>query len=540
MKKPEIDENAKSDTAAAEKKHSANLRKVKYGSMSLVTIALVIALVVIFNIMASYMVKRQPLKIDLTADKRYELSDESIDYLKDKLDKDVEIVVTCPKDDFDNIAAQVEFTYKYYYGLDIDCPFDMIPILLEKYEMYANQGSGSVKVSYVDLDKDPKAVKKYSDIYGGEISSQSMVFYCDDRVRVIDKVGVGGMITPDVSDSSKVSLVFVGESSITSEIMNVTDANPVNVAFASEFNGSEIYNTQMYADSVAGLRDKLLVKNGYFCTDIDLATDDLDAEKYDMVVVPMPAVDFDKDVLDKLSSFLYNDGLYDRDMLFISDPMTSNIPNITEFLADWSIGLNDGQVVVDGEKFMGSNPFTIQAKQSDSEEAGEKFSGSQILVSPYSQEIKELSKNNDAITATVLETYDTAFNVDIVTNEDKGDKGTKSLGVVSRKEKQIGNQIDNYYIAKSHVLALGSGYLTGTEFLMQTNLYSNANVLLNIINEMTGKETDTVIIPDKALQQNVIAPTSKQDRNIKIIVIFLVPALVAAVGIVVLIRRKNR
>jgi hypothetical protein len=75
---------------------------------------------------------------------------------------------------------------------------------------------------------------------------------------------------------------------------------------------------------------------------------------------------------------------------------------------------------------------------------------------------------------------------------------------------------------------------------MQTNLYSNASVLINIINQMTGKETDTVIIPDKALQQAVIAPTSKQDKNIKIIVIFVLPAIVAVIGLVVLIRRKNR
>jgi len=539
MNKPEIEETSVNTPENAEKKPSGGLKKVKYGSMSLVTIALVIALVVIFNLMASYMVKRQPLKIDLTADKRYELSDESIDFLKDKLDKDVEIIVTCPKDEFDTIAAQVEFTYKMY-GLDIDCPFDMIPILLEKYEMYANQGNGSVKVKYVDLDKDPKAIKKYTDIYGGEITDQSMIFYCDDRVRVIDKFGVAQMISPNVADRTAVSLVFAGESSITSEIMNVTDANPITVAFASKFNGGEIYDKAHYSESVAGLKDQLLVKNGYLCTEIDLAKDDLDREKYDMVVVPMPSVDFDKDTIEKLSTFLYNDGLYDKNMIFVADPMTSNIPNITEFLADWSIGISDGTVVYDNQMFMGQQPYNIQIKQSDNEEAGEKPEGSLKLVSPITGELQELSKNNEAITATVLESYDSAFNVDLVSNEKKGDSGVKSVGIVSRKEKQIGTQVDSYHIGKSHILALGSGYLTTPEFLTQTNLYSNANVLVNIINQMTGKNTDTVIIPDKALQQAVIAPTAKEDRNIKIITIFVIPAIVLVIGAVVLIRRKNR
>ena len=57
---------------------------------------------------------------------------------------------------------------------------------------------------------------------------------------------------------------------------------------------------------------------------------------------------------------------------------------------------------------------------------------------------------------------------------------------------------------------------------------------------MTGKNTERAVIPDKALQQSVIAPTTKQDKNIKIIVIFIIPAIVAAAGLVVLIRRKNR
>ena len=295
-----------------------------------------------------------------------------------------------------------------------------------------------------------------------------------------------------------------------------------------------------YADAVSGLRDQLLVKNGYLCTDIDLASDELDREKYDMIVIPMPAIDFDKDTIEKLSAFLYNDGLYDKDMIFVADPMTSKIPNITEFLADWSIGISDGTVLADSKKFMGTDPYTIQIQQSDSEEAGAKPDGSLRLVAPYSSEVKELSKNNEAITATVLESYESAFNVEIVTNEKKDDGSVKSIGVVSRKEKQIGNQLDSYHIAQSHVLALGSGYLTATEFLMQTKLYSNSSVLINIINQMTGKNTDTIIIPDKALQQAVMAPTAEQDRNVKIIVIFVIPAIVAAIGLFVLIRRKNR
>ncbi len=549
MKKNEIEEASKEQVSAEKASPSGGLKKVKYGSMSLITIALVVAIVVIINIMASYMVKRMPLKLDLTADKRYELSDETVDYLKDKLDKDVDIVVTCPKADFENIAKNVEYAMRYYYQMyygtdtEVDCPFDMIPILLEKYEMYANQGSGSISVKYVDLDKDPTAVKKYSDSYGSEITNQSIVIACGDRVRVIDSNSVSGMIVPDFTDPTGISLSFAGESRITSEIMNVTDAHPINVAFASTANGVPIYNSYSgtYDESVAALRDELLSKNGYFCTDVDLVNDELDTEKYDMVVIPMPAVDFDEAVIKKLNDFLYNDGEYSRDLLFFADPQTSNTPNITDFLADWSIGLNDGKVLVDQQKSMSNNPYIIQAQQADTDEAGEKVSGGSLVFAVYAaQEVIDLNKNSEAQVSEVFQTYNSAFNVDIITNEQDDDPSVKSIGLVSRKSKQIGTKLDDFRMVESRVMVLGSGGFTFKSFLTQTNLYNNATILLNAINTMTGKETDTVVIPDKALQQAVIAPTSEQDKTIKIAVIFVIPAIVAVIGLVILLRRKNR
>jgi len=544
MKKPESNETVR-DTA---KSSAGGLKKVKYGSMSLVVIALMVALVVILNVMAAYLVKRQPLKIDLTADKRYELSSETIDYLKDTLDKDVEIIVTCPRDDFDNIASQVEFSYLYYYGIKIDdCPFDMIPVLLEKYEMYANQGKGSVKVRYVDLDKNPKAVAKYKEIYGEEIGAQSMIFACGDRVRVLDQGAVGGMIAPDLSDQTKlslnqISLVFAGESAITSEIMNVTDAHPINVAFVTKINGGTIFaGSQRDADAVSGLRDQLLTKNGYFCTDIDLAADELDTEKYDMVVIPMPQVDFEPAVIQKLNDFLNNGGVFGKQMIFVADSATTNTPNIKEFLADWRIELKEGTILSDEIHNFSSDKFSIQVKSSGTEEVGTFTDSSLGIIAPYAQEVSIINKNNEAIPSAVLQTYESAYPYEIKDGyKNTSEAGVKNIAVVSRKEKQIGMQIDNFEIANSQILVLGSGYFTNTSYLVQSNLYNNTSALLSIINQMTGKESDNVVIPEKTLQHAVIAPTATEQKRIKIAVIFVIPLIVAGIGAFVLLRRKNR
>lgn len=76
-------------------------------------------------------------------------------------------------------------------------------------------------------------------------------------------------------------------------------------------------------------------------------------------------------------------------------------------------------------------------------------------------------------------------------------------------------------------------------YLTQNAAYNNANVLLSTINTMTGKE-GSVIVPDKNLQQSFITMTTKQARNIQIIVVWVIPFLIAVVGIIVLLRRRNK
>ena len=72
-----------SSKAAAPKATRGTGKKIKYGSMSMGIVIVVIAIVVLLNLMCGLVVKRYPVKLDLTSDNRYDLSDESIDALHD-------------------------------------------------------------------------------------------------------------------------------------------------------------------------------------------------------------------------------------------------------------------------------------------------------------------------------------------------------------------------------------------------------------------------------------------------------------------------
>ena len=241
-----------------EKKDAKYTRKLKYGTMATVITAIVIAIVIIINIIMGVLMKRYPVKLDLTTDKRYELCDETVDFLKN-MDKDVEIAVMYPEE------TLAQYTY-----------YNMIPKILEKYEVYAKAGKGSVDVKYYDITKDPDVVSKYSKYYNGTISQGSVVVYCDEKVKVSN---VTSYITTDSSSnsyyqqSSNNNYIFIGESTITSAIMSVTDANPKKAGLMLYMGEKSYVFSDMSYYSVSQLYS-LMNSNGYECTELNILSDD--------------------------------------------------------------------------------------------------------------------------------------------------------------------------------------------------------------------------------------------------------------------------
>ena len=551
MKKNETEtkNNIKASAEAPEKKKIGK-KKLKYGTMSAITIAIVTAIVIVVNFMAVEMEKRTPMKIDLTKDKRYDISEETIDVLE-KLEKDVDILVTMPKSDFEVLAEnqsaymsyQLQMMNQYYgtnYNETIEVPYDMIPVILEKYEMYSRKGDGkgSVNVKYVDLSIDPDAVTKYQSNYdGGEIASNSIVIASGDNVKVISTNDIVSMLAVDEAamQNNTFSLVFAGESRITSDIMNVVDSNIIDVAFIKTANGQNIFRTDE-AEIVDSIENELLSKNGYSCTSVDIIADELDTEKYDMVVIPMPQNDFTEDGITKLQDFLYNNEKYGKNLLYIPSLMNADSPNLDEFLADWSLEV-EKTGIVDESYFMGTDPRNIMLLVGDEESVGEVPNESLPILSPMTRAISLLSKNNQNKTTPVLKTTSQAYTVSITEGAENDLVQGERLGAAI-SERSMQDPDDQLSILTSRVIVFGSSEMFRKEYLQQTGTYNNANVAVNILNIANGKEVSAVI-PEKALQQNYIAPTSKESSAIKVIIV-IISAAIALTGLAVLIRRRNR
>lgn len=507
-------------------------RKLKYGSMSLGIVVVVIAIVVLANLMCGLLVKRYPVKLDLTGDNRYELSDESVEALK-KLDKDVEIVVTSPESAFESMAAQYRSIYYQYYGQNVEVPYTIIPEILDKYSMYAEAGKGSVNVKYVDINRDPDVIAKYKANYSGEFAEQSMIFACGDRVKVLGSSDVLAMVAPTKTSmqTGNLEMAFSGESAITSAIMSVADSKPIRAAIVSTMNGS--YIVDQIGASIAASTEQFLEKNGYDCTEIDIATEEL-GDNYDMLVLCCPAYDFSEDVISKMSDFLYNGGNYEKDMIYIPSLDALNLPNITEFLADWKIQIDESYIKDDKNSVQISGQLYPTVVVSDTEEVGSLPNDTLPIVAPFGRTITVVGKNNETVIKELFKSNDTSYKSSLADDTDSTERAAYNIVVKARKETSSGLSVYG-----SDLLVIGSPYMLDSTIISSTNTYNNASALLTVINGMSGKENGAVI-PEKSLQQNNISPKAGEVRAIEIIVILVIPFLIACVGLVVLLRRKNR
>ena len=108
----------KNDTA--KEKKPFNKKKLKYGSVAVVITVVFIAVVVFVNLIAEILTDKKNLKLDLTAQKYYEVSQDTIDYIKD-IKKDVVIDVMYQKENFEKSSYMkmvLETLNKYQQNSD--------------------------------------------------------------------------------------------------------------------------------------------------------------------------------------------------------------------------------------------------------------------------------------------------------------------------------------------------------------------------------------------------------------------------------------
>lgn len=294
-------------------------RKLRLGATATAVTAVVVAVVVLLNVVCGLLADRFPWTLDLTADQTYSLSEESVTLAK-SLTTDIEITVLAGEDYFSNPN----------FGSDeYDTIFRQFYLFTKEYE---NLSGGKVKISYVDLDKNPTHAATYEENY--EATSGDILFISGEQYR---KISLNELMDEEVDyttyTSSVTSLV---EQKIATNISSVSGGKQVTVTFLTGHGENE--------QSISALKS-LYELNGYFTQTLDFTTAGSIDSTTGAIAIVGPTKDFSLDEIKRLRDWLHNDGNLGRN-LFVFANYAGTCPNLYAFLsADYGITVTDNIVL---------------------------------------------------------------------------------------------------------------------------------------------------------------------------------------------------
>lgn len=496
-------------------KKTFNKRKFKYGSLATAITALFIAAVILLNILASQMTERFGLKLDMTEEQLFEVSQQTIDYLQ-TLQDDVEIAIMVSEETLDSGSL--------YYK--------MVKEIAEKY----TQNSDKIKLSYYDTEKNPDVVNKYSQYYTGTISMGNIVVFCDGRIKVLTMYDLFEM-SMDYTTYQQTITDIKAEQAFTSAVMFVADPNPPTVAILS------CQESESVSAALADL-NQILTDNGYEVDTVDLLNQDIDS-KYSMVILPAPSTDLTDTAIEKIDNYLYNDGNLGKNLFYLANFDQRETPKLDVFLEEWGIkvgtgyvtNINASETIRVGIQGLGNYYSVPQAIIADEDSKAFVNSESIPMVMPMSRPIELLfDTDDDRETKVILKTADSSIIADETTNESNvNDIAQSAQNVLVSGSKHIFEGEDKI---SSNVIVSGSAYFLDS-YITSTNGLNNLEFSLNLINEYTGKNGGINIIP-KSLTVESINITDAVSRSITIVVVVIFPLIVVGIGIVVFLRRRNR
>ncbi len=500
------------EPAKPEKSKKAPNRKLRYGTTATALTVIVVAGVILFNVVMSVLADRYPLRLDLTADKIFTLSDESV-AVAESVTQDVNIIVYMDEEMFKNPSTSYT---------------EMNNLLTQFYEalrQYNAKSDGHVTYSFANLTLDPGLASKYEDY---QVTDGSILFECGERVSV---VSIDDMYTYDEY------YYYYGSGTFESNVEKVLAANVLKVT------GSNVTVVTMFTghgedSTVLSSIQNLLELNGYTVKTHDITTvADFDEEST-IAVIPAPSADYTAEEVARLREWMDNNGARGRDLLFVPD-FNVTYTNLGEYISDdYGIEVTRNMVVeTDYSNLFAYYPYMTYADVADSDYT----SSSDLRVNaPYTLQLK-LNGNNGTEAVSVFTFPESAELWDLTAAADE-DADTETNDPVKADEYPIvgmaySTLADSGDAEDSHVLVCGSiGYFS---YLSSTST-SNEETFLNTFNGLTGY-TAGVTISSKSLIAETADFGSSATKSFLGIGVFTIglPAVLLVVGLVVFLKRRH-
>lgn len=481
-------------------------RKAKHGTVAMAITALVIVMVIVLNIIIGLLVNRFPdLELDLTSNNSFALQDDTIDYVS-HLNNDVTVYILMEKDKFES-----QGTY-----------FVQAQKMLNK---MASKSDGKMKIKYVDLTSNPSFTSNYPNVDWQSSSANNIVLVESGKQYKV-------LTLTDCFEYDEQTYNYYGtysftgtkiEQAVVTAILNVTTDDKVVVDMIKGNNEQDYSSLK-----------SLLENNAYQVNEVSLATGDFDKDAK-VAIMYAPSVDLDEKIVEKLSTWLSNDGKYGRSLIYVPTADMGEMPNLDDFLKEWGMSIDRGYVFETDETALvnANSPYAFTVSYGDYYKDNLKNSKIPVVVS----ESHAVNITDENTAHALLKTTNKAgvLPIDADKSWDYKDaitgngENVAAEGVMTNEDKK-----------SSRVVVFGS-YVMFSDTIMQYNSFNNSAYFMNVINTIADKEDVGITIESKSIDNTELGITDVATQNTMLIVfVIVIPIAILVAGFVFWLRRRNR
>ena len=460
------------------------------------TFAIIMILISLFLLISTLMQKLDLKPIDLTPEKTYTLTKESIEKIS-KVEKNVNI---------------------YLIGYSED---DTATVLAKQY----NKNNNKINVEAVDITKRTDLSEKYGI---DSTDSSGIIVDCGEKYKVLTS---NDLYTYDINTYESIDIT---EEKLTSSILTVTSEKIPNVYFLTGYSDFSLTTGMSYFSQY--LENEIIEVK-----ELDLVAKKSVPDDCDTLVITTPNKDFIDIVSDAIIKYINKGG----NILWLNSSYGTekNMPNVNKVLETFGINpFNSGYIVeTDIDKMLSGAPYMVlpdvQYSDSISKINTVLFAEPTKINIKDDDKLSQLKVEKENILTTSKSSY---FRKDLtIKTSSKTESDIAGEFVVGAKlTKTIKDDLkstliifgDNYFISDTTV-SEGSK----TPILLA---YDNKDLVLNSIAFLTDKKENISI--RKTTDTVSYTATEKQDIIIRI-VIFAVPCLIILMGIIVwYVRRRKK
>lgn len=512
------------DLGQPQPKVKINTKKIKYNSLTTVSTALVLAVIILINVAVNLAGERFNLSLDLTEEQVFTLDADTIEYLK-TVNTPVELIVVGEEQAYSTAVSATNAIAPERY-------------VYETLNNYARENE-NITIHYVDPRYNPYFFK-------------SRGISLDDGTETAENIFLV-VYSPEtqrfryIKDNIFEDLQYVGlERRVTSGILYTTKEDIQTIAFVKGHGESDYAYFQ-----------QTLIENGYDAKLINIQDfDTIMGYDIDILVIANPTRDYSIDDISKIDEWLSNNEELGKHLMVFMDLNTGSNKYLEEYLLEWGLSLGTESL------FDTSNSYTfvnamypllkVQYGEATSIIAEELATGNynQFVQLGAARAVNAEFESKDSIrTYPMIVTADTAFSrftasTNISSSDWKNFKkqegdtvGPFNLSVLAQKTRYEGTTPFS-----SSVYLCGSTSFIDDYFMsnIDGNNKQTAEYMIKLIKYLVSSTQgyDTEILPTQLIFSSLNFTETYQITAVFIGLVFGIPLAFAVIGIIVHRRRK--